>query len=105
MQANGFTLQAARDYEAQLLKLADPVRVLPPERLTRRKRGHGRGLGEERSRGGRRRASRRTPRAKRVAVEAWSESRGSRGVKLENDQRITTTRPCTMRPPWASRRK
>ena len=38
MQANSFTLQAARDYEAQLLKLADPVRVLPPERLTRRKR-------------------------------------------------------------------
>ena len=38
MQANGFTLQTARDHEAHLLELAAPVRVLPPRRLTRRRR-------------------------------------------------------------------
>ena len=38
MQANGFTLQTARDHEAELLKLAAPAKVLPPRRLTRRRR-------------------------------------------------------------------
>jgi hypothetical protein len=38
MQANGFTLQTARDHEAHLLQLAAPVRVLPPRPLTRRRR-------------------------------------------------------------------
>ena len=38
MQANGFTLQTARDQEAYLLKLAASVRVLPPRRLTGRRR-------------------------------------------------------------------
>ena len=38
MQANGFTLQTARDHEAQLLKLAAPAKVLPPRPLTRRRR-------------------------------------------------------------------
>jgi hypothetical protein len=37
MQPNGFTLQTARDHEAHLLKLAAPVKVLPPRRLTRRR--------------------------------------------------------------------
>jgi hypothetical protein len=36
MQANGFTLQTARDHEAHLLKLAAPVNVLPPTRRRRR---------------------------------------------------------------------
>ena len=38
MQANGFTLQTARDHEAHLLKLAAAVKVLPPRPLTRRRR-------------------------------------------------------------------
>ncbi len=38
MQANGFTLQSARENEAHLLKLAAPVKVLPPRRPTRRRR-------------------------------------------------------------------
>ena len=38
MQANGFTLQTARDHEAQLLKLAAAAKVLPPQPLTRRRR-------------------------------------------------------------------
>jgi hypothetical protein len=38
MQANGFTLQTARDHEAHLLKLAAPLKVLPPRGLTRRRR-------------------------------------------------------------------
>ena len=38
MQANGFTLQTARDHETHLLELAAPVKVLPPRRLTRRRR-------------------------------------------------------------------
>ena len=38
MQANSFTLESAREHEAHLLKLADPVKVLPPRRLMRRRR-------------------------------------------------------------------
>jgi hypothetical protein len=38
MHANGFTLQTARDHEAHLLKLAAPMKILPPRRLTRRRR-------------------------------------------------------------------
>ena len=38
MQANGFTLQTARDHEAHLLKLAAAVKVLPPRPLTRPRR-------------------------------------------------------------------
>jgi len=38
MQANGFTLQTARDHEAHLLKLAAREKVLPPRRLMRRRR-------------------------------------------------------------------
>jgi hypothetical protein len=38
MQANGFTLQTARDHEAHLLKLAAPMKILPPRRQTRRRR-------------------------------------------------------------------
>jgi len=38
MQANGFTLQTARDHESHLLKLAASVKVLPPRQLTPRRR-------------------------------------------------------------------
>ena len=38
MQANGFTLQTARDHEAHLLKLAAATKVLPPRPLRRRRR-------------------------------------------------------------------
>jgi hypothetical protein len=37
MQANGFDLRTARDYEAELLRLAAPVKVLPPRPVTRRR--------------------------------------------------------------------
>ena len=36
MQANGFTLQSAREHEAELLRLAAPARILPPRPLTAR---------------------------------------------------------------------
>lgn len=35
MQANGFTLQTAREHEAELLRLAAPARIMPPRPLTR----------------------------------------------------------------------
>ena len=33
MHANGFTLQTARDHEAQLLRLAAPAKILSPRPL------------------------------------------------------------------------
>lgn len=38
MHANGFTLQTARDHEAELLKLAAPAKVLAARPLRRRSR-------------------------------------------------------------------
>ena len=38
MQANGFTLQTARDHEAHLLKLAAATKVLPSRPPTRRRK-------------------------------------------------------------------
>jgi len=38
MQANGFTLQTAREHEAYLLNLAASAKILPPRPLTRRTR-------------------------------------------------------------------
>ena len=38
MQANSFTLESAREHEAHLLRLAAPIRVVPPRRLTQRRR-------------------------------------------------------------------
>jgi hypothetical protein len=35
MQANGFTLQPAREHEAELLRLAAPAKILPPRPLAR----------------------------------------------------------------------
>jgi hypothetical protein len=36
MHANGFTLQTARDHEAELLRLAAPAKILPPRPKQRR---------------------------------------------------------------------
>ena len=38
MQANGFTLESAREHEARLLSLAAPEKILPPRPLTPRTR-------------------------------------------------------------------